>query len=77
MFADIHNLSRQNTNNTNSSKTPYVVCSVFGKQEVASATFPIKALRKTPVAPLCEWINAREKRLNYGNAYSATANFFQ
>ena len=54
MFADIHNVSRLNTNNTNSNTTPYVLCNVFGKQEVASATNSIKALRKTPVAPLCE-----------------------
>ena len=32
----------------------YVVCSVFGKQEVAYPTNSLKALRKAPVAPLCE-----------------------
>ena len=42
-----------------------VVCSVFCKQEVAYATNSIKALRKTPVVSLCEWINCRAKRLNW------------
>ena len=50
-------------------KLPMSSAVFFGKQEVASATFPIKALRKTPVAPLCEWINARAKRLNCNGWY--------
>ena len=46
-------------------KLPMSSAVFFCKQEVATATFTIKALWKTPVAPLCEWINARAKRLNW------------
>ena len=46
-------------------KLPMSYAVFFCKQEVATATNSIKALRKTAVASLCEWINRRAKRLNW------------